>query len=429
MNVKDLLGKAEALFKEAGEIVSNPDATPEDRAKVTPMLEDARRYKADALQMMEIMKEAAQLPELAKGQTGGSHQNAGDPPGQFKSWGEFLQAVHLAKKIGRKDERLTYFEDEKVSGFSAETKDMSGETGAGGGFLIAPEFRNQLLSVMGESALVRPYATVIPMARRQISIPALDQTQSLDAGVPRWFGGFQFYWIGEGDAKPTSDAKFREVTLTAKKLVGFTRASDELVADAGISFAAFINSPVGLAGGIAWMEDYAFHWGTGVAQPLGVMNSPALLSVKRDVSGKVTYDDLVRMMAAAMPSANLRWEFSQTTLTDLMLMQDSEGHLIWASATQGAPGQLLGLPYRITEKMAAHGSTGDAGLFDWGFYLIGDRQATTIESTQYEAWLYDKTSWRAVHRVDGQPWLNAPLTFQDGTTQVSPFVALSSDVS
>ena len=34
-----------------------------------------------------------------------------------------------------------------------------------------------------------------------------------------------------------------------------------------------------------------------------------------------------------------------------------------------------------------------------------------------------------IHRVDGQPWLNAPLTYQDTTTQVSPFVALSSDVS
>jgi regulation of enolase protein 1 (concanavalin A-like superfamily) len=30
-----------------------------------------------------------------------------------------------------------------------------------------------------------------------------------------------------------------------------------------------------------------------------------------------------------------------------------------------------------------------------------------------------------VHRVDGQPWLNAPLTYQDGTTQVSPFVTLT----
>jgi HK97 family phage major capsid protein len=68
-------------------------------------------------------------------------------------------------------------------------------------------------------------------------------------------------------------------------------------------------------------------------------------------------------------------------------------------------------------------------LADFSYYLIGDRQATTVESTKFEAWQYDKTSWRAVHRVDGQPWTNAPFTYQDSTTTVSPFVALSSDVS
>ena len=64
-------------------------------------------------------------------------------------------------------------------------------------------------------------------------------------------------------------------------------------------------------------------------------------------------------------------------------------------------------------------------LADFRYYLIGDRQATTIESTPYtDQWKYDLTSWRAVHRVDGQPWLSAPLTYQDGTVQVSPFVIL-----
>ena len=429
MIAKELLEKADALFKQAADILGDEKSTPEDRAKIEPMLADAKQFKQDALQMIDIMKQASEMPELLKGATGGSKMPKPDePPGKFASWGEFLQAVHFAKKIGRSDDRLTYFEDERPSGNYAE-KDMSGEAGSSGGFLIAPEFRNQLMSAQGESALVRPYATVIPMARRQINIPALDQTQTLDAGVPRWFGGFQFYWIGEGDQKPSSDAKFRSITLAAKKLVGFTRATDELIADAGISFAAFINSPVGLAGGISWMEDYAFHWGTGVAQPLGIMNSPALLSVRREVSGAIEYADLVRMLSAALPSGNLRWELSQTALTDLMLMEDTEGNLIWASATQGAPGTLLGLPYKVTEKLAPHGTTGDIGLFDWGYYLIGDRQATTIESTVYEAWAYDKTSWRAVHRVDGQPWLNAPFTYQDGTTQVSPFVVLSSDIS
>ena len=37
----------------------------------------------------------------------------------------------------------------------------------------------------------------------------------------------------------------------------------------------------------------------------------------------------------------------------------------------------------------------------------------------------DLIAWRAVHRVDGQPWLSAPITLADGTTDISPFVILA----
>ena len=57
--------------------------------------------------------------------------------------------------------------------------------------------------------------------------------------------------------------------------------------------------------------------------------------------------------------------------------------------------------------MAPLGTTGDVLLADFSFYLIGDRQSTTVESTKFEAWQYDKTSWRAVHRVDGLQRLHA----------------------
>jgi len=85
---------------------------------------------------------------------------------------------------------------------------------------------------------------------------------------------------------------------------------------------------------------------------------------------------------------------------------------------------LFGYPVIFTEKTPTIGNAGDVILADMRYYLIGDRQATTIESTPYVQWQYDLTSWRAVHRVDGQPWLSAPLTLQDGTLQVSPFVIL-----
>jgi hypothetical protein len=37
----------------------------------------------------------------------------------------------------------------------------------------------------------------------------------------------------------------------------------------------------------------------------------------------------------------------------------------------------------------------------------------------------NQMTWRVVERVDGQPWVERPITLQDGSTQVSPFVALN----
>ena len=85
---------------------------------------------------------------------------------------------------------------------------------------------------------------------------------------------------------------------------------------------------------------------------------------------------------------------------------------------------LMGMPVTWTEKLPLLGTQGDILLADWRYYIIGDRQATTIESTKFDRWRFDQTSWRVVHRVDGQPWLSAPLTYADGATTVSPFVIL-----
>jgi HK97 family phage major capsid protein len=128
-----------------------------------------------------------------------------------------------------------------------------------------------------------------------------------------------------------------------------------------------------------------------------------------------------------LPSGNGLWTITQSAMSELIQLNGPAGNpsYIWQpNARDGVPGFILGFPVIWTEKLPLIGNQGDVLLADWRYYLLGDRQATTIESTQFDFWRYDQTSWRAVHRVDGQPWLSTPLTYQDGTTQVSPFVIL-----
>lgn len=427
-SVAELRAAAKKNLEDARAILANPNASAEDKLKIEPLIEDAKAWNAQALNLREIeaVMAAAEedIEEKMSGRSGGSTRGTGSG---FKDWGEFLQAVWQWSAEAKRDKRLVSFRERHPEDNNSEQKDLSEGVGSAGGFLVQPDFYANVMAVAGENAIVRPRATRIRMARRQVNIPVLDQT-STTAGVPHWFGGMQAYWQEEASSKTQSDPAWRLIELVAHKLIMYTRASDELVDDAAISLQDFLTGPMGFAGTIAWMEDYAFFNGTGAGQPLGVINAPATITINRVDQDNVTYDDLVTMIENFLPSANGVWVISQSAMSNLMLMNGPTGNpsYLWGNATNGVPGTLLGFPVVWTEKVPRISTTsvGDVGLYDFKYYLLGDRQATTIESTKFDRWRFDQTSWRGVHRVDGEPWLSTPLTYSDGTTQVSPFVIL-----
>jgi len=426
---KDKLGQAKKLFDDATAILTNPESTAEDKAKVPQMIEDAKGLQAEAAQLKDVVDGASELKDFA--QAAADEQQADDPPdvpSDFKSWDQFLysawRANHKDASFRKVDPRLKRLVEEKAEGH--QTKQMVESVGASGGFLVPTDFLAQLQAVMGESALVRNRATIIRMRRRQIELPVLNQTGTT-AGRPHWYGGMRSYWAEEATEKTETEPGFQKVSLTAHKLIMLTHASDELVDDSAISIADFLSGPMGFAGCIAWNEDYTFINGTGVGQPLGVIPAPATITVARAVGGAIGWPDLANMVENFLPSGRGVWFITQSAMADLIQLSGPAGNAsyIWVpNAAGGVPGYLLGMPVIWTEKCPLIGNAGDVILADWRYYLIGDRQATTVESSQAPKWEYDETSWRAVHRVDGQPWLSAPLTYQDGTTQVSPFVIL-----
>jgi len=445
MDWKEMLARADKLFDECKAIVAKgDDAEPEEKEHLQERINDAMDIKRRALQLKALDEESAAVqselerlrPDEPKGKgQGGEPENKGQPgagaeSAEFKDWGEYLHSVWMHKAHNQVDQRLQWFkEDDAPEGH--ESKNMAGNVGASGGFLIPPQFIPQLQTVMGEEAIVRNYATIIRMARRQISLPVLDQTGTT-AGEPHWFGGLKFYWTEEGAEKEDSEPKFRKVNLVAKKLTGLTYASDELADDMAISLGDFLSGPLGFAGGIAWMEDYSFLRGPGGGQPRGVINAGCTLVPARAAAGAIGYVDCINMLSQFLPSAKGRWVVSQSAMAQLIQMNGPAGNpsYVWQpNAREGVPGYLFGLPVHWCEKMPALGTQGDILLADFRYYVIGDRQATTIEASQYPRWIFDETTWRAVHRVDGQPWLSAPLTYQDGTTQVSPFVVLGGPTS
>lgn len=395
----------------------------EDRVKETADEYIAAQLKEqiqDALGKFTPSKEEEEVNKAAKEK-------------KFKSFGEFLTAVYNYRQGGQHDERLVYVDSSGKIASPPESKTMTEGTDSAGGFLVFEEYKNQIFQIGLEKAIVRANgAMIIPMSSDTINIPRVEDTSHASSV----FGGVVAYWEGETSTMTASEPKWGNCKLTAHQLAGYTKASNALLADAAIGLESFIRRAFGEAW--AYYEDVAFISGLGGGEPLGILNAPCTITVTRQANNKVYYNDLVNMWSRLLPSSQSRaiWLLNPEVLPELMKMgagnaaQASGHNLVWINRDQGAaksiPGTIFGRPFFVTEKMSALGSEGDIGVFDFGYYLIGDRQTLTIDASTHVYFTTNCTAWRFVLRVDGQPWLASPITPRNGSNTLSPFVTLSS---
>lgn len=308
--------------------------------------------------------------------------------------------------------------------------DMSSMKPSDGGFLIPEILRAELLRVALEKAIVRSRARVIPMDSLTVPFPTVDSTSN----VSSVFGGVVGYWTEEGATLTESQPRFGRMELRAQKLVLYTEVPNELIRDARPSMDAFINDIFPEA--LAWFEDVAFFIGGGVGEPLGFLNAPAAISITRTASGQnIDWADIAGMYSRMLPQSLDRavWIVSPDVIGQLLTMPFTVGGdtpiLLggggFATGTGGQPLTILGRPVIVSEKARAIGTSGDINFVDFGFYLIGDRQAMSARQSEDFRFNTDVTAFRVIERVDGRPWLQSPITPQNGGSTLSPFVKLA----
>lgn len=300
-----------------------------------------------------------------------------------------------------------------------------------GGFLIPETLRSEMLRVSLESGIVRQRARVIPMETLRVPFPAIDSTSN----VSSVYGGVVGYWTEEGAALTESSASFSRIVLDAKKLTAYTTVPNELLSDSVSSFQAFIDDIFPEA--LAFYEDIAFIKGSGVGEPLGVLdsNNAAIVSVSKEsgqAADTIVWENIVKMFARMLPSSLDRavWVCSIDTFPELATMALSVGtggSAIWLNnGAAGPPMTILGRPVIFTEKAPGLlGDLGDISFVDFGFYLIGDRQVMSAMSSPHFKFSQDQTAYRIIERVDGRPWLQSSITPQNNGPALSPFVQLA----
>lgn len=315
----------------------------------------------------------------------------------------------------------------KVKNNAAELKALSENTGASGGYLVPNYWSRNILKRALEGSIVRGLnPSRIDLPSPKFEIPSIKSTSNSGS----YYGGIITYWGNEASNLESGDSapKFGKVNLDACRLYGYCESYEDMNRDSIVAIGPLLQQLFGDA--IAFEEDYTFIQGDGVAKPLGILSAPCLATVSRATATQINTIDIVKCLARFTGNmGNAVWLANQETIPYLYTLSDRAGNYVWIPGMSGniaskSPGSLYGIPLIITEKVPTLGTAGDLTLADFSNYLIGDLQGIRVEESTHFKFGTDKRAWKIVKRVDGKPWLDTAITPKQGSSTLSPFVAV-----
>jgi HK97 family phage major capsid protein len=329
--------------------------------------------------------------------------HAGDAGG-FQSGEEFLKLV------------ASGMSDERILKMNAATH-IEGVPSAGG-YVVPEILSRQWLDASLENEIVRPRCQVVPMGSDIVKVAGFD-ISDMSGSSPF---GFKPEWSDENVDTTPQIAKFRMITLNAKKLKLYSEASSELAQD-GNDFESQIGSAMVQA--IGWGLDDALLSGTGVGQPLGILRDPALITVAKEPgqgAGTILYENITSMFARLHPNAmrGATWIASSTTIPQLLSLYigtGTSGTIMPAVKEADGNFTLLGMPVLFTEKLPTLGTKGDILLVNFSNYVVGMRKEVVLEKSNAPGWGRDVLSYRVLLRADGQGKWNKPQTPKNGDSR------------
>lgn len=373
----------------------------------------------------------------AKGDPNRYNRNA--PGARLDGMNEFRDSSlgDIMCAILRHKDGMGTAEERRMTSKMSEAFDLVNSMGSvipsDGGFLIPEQTRADILSLALEESIVRSRATVFPMKSLTLGVPTIDETSH----ATNIYGGISYSFTPESGTISASQPRFGKVKLEAGKLAFFTNIPNELMDDAP-ALNVWLNAR--LPSSYSWYEDGFFLTGSGVGEPLGVINAPARVSVDRVGSSTDTlvYEDVLAMYCRMLPRSINKavWIVSNECIPSLYLMvvkvlnvagdQNVGGAPVMIHTASGpAPTTLFGRPILYTEHASQLGTEGDITFADLSEYIIGDRMAITMKTSTDFRFQNDETSVRGIARVDGKPWLPSAITPRNGGDTLSAYVTLA----
>lgn len=351
-----------------------------------------------------------------------------EAPGYF---GKQLHAVRAAALAQKGGDSLTSEQLALLKPMTAGPTGANTDVPSEGGFMVASQRSSTIIQRAYETGQILSRVMRLPIGAgfNGTKIPAIDETSRADNSR---FGGIVSGWLGQGNGLMSGKPKFREIDLKLRKVGAFVYGTDEMLVDS-VMFEGWVNQ--NLPKELAFRTEDAVVNGTGANQPLGMLNTPAVITRTRASAGHIISEDLrgmwKRMWAGAR--ANSVWLYDQSIedeLDALAIPIGTGGQLDPSYKPAGSmPGQVFATyknrPMIPVEYMAALGTSGDIVLANFDEYVLIDKGGVDAQVSLHVAFLTDEAVFRFIYRVDGQCTWNAPLTPKSGGDTLSCVVKLS----
>ncbi|KIA79255.1 hypothetical protein QR66_16945, partial [Chromobacterium piscinae] len=249
----------------------------------------------------------------------------------------------------------------------AARNEMTTLTGAGGGFVVAPEFSRQLLEAMQQLGSVRQVATILrTQSGAPLSMPTTDATNEEGEIIP------------ENAPASDEDATFGSASLGTYKFSSkVVTVPFELLQDSAIDLEGHIRGR--LERRLSRVTERHFLLGTGTNQPHGLLTMAKVGAVgKTGTADRLTYEQMLYLKHAVDPayraSKACRWMFNDRTLLGLKLLKDETGRPLWLPGLAlGAPDTIDADPFVINQFMPDVGAGKKPLLYgDMSQYTVRD---------------------------------------------------------
>ena len=278
-----------------------------------------------------------------------------------------------------------------------EVRQMKTDTATKGEAFVTTTFSDVFVRMRDQFNVVRQFATSYPLGAHSHEI-------AVETALPT------ASWVGEGDATSASEPTSAKKTLSAHKMTCLVKVSDELMADSRFPIQTMLAEQMGRAMGNKEESGFLRGAGSGSNEPEGLLNN-ATLATTTAANDAITRAEVMDTYYA-LPRQyreNAKWILSDDALAAIRAIVtndggSAQGNTMWqAGLREGEPDTILGRPCYSSGGCGNLADSGAfiGGIFDMGYYAIGDRQDFSVKRLEELYAVDGLQGFLASLRVDG----------------------------